>query len=95
MQAWRHLLGGLLLWAAHFFALYAIASILPGTRAAAVLVLIATALASVMAAVFIYRISRTHRQEHDGLQRWMHSLSASGYALAGAGIVYQGLPAIL
>lgn len=93
MRAWRHLLGGLLLWTVHFFAVYGIASVLPGTRAAIILVLIATAIALVAAAWLFMKAMRAHRHPGDKLQRWMHGLSALGYALAGLAITYQGLSA--
>ena len=42
MREWTILLGGLVIWAAHFFTLYAISSILPGEDEARFLVLGAT-----------------------------------------------------
>ncbi len=95
MRAWRHLLGGLLLWTVHFFAVYGIASVLPGTRAAVILVLIVTAAAFALAVWQFFRTMRVPQSSGDKLQQWMRSLAALGYALAAAAIAYQGLATLL
>lgn len=95
MLAWRHILGGLLLWAGHFFAVYGIASVLPGTSLAALFILIATVLGLALAAWFLVQAVRARNSSSDKLQRWLHGLSGLGYALAALAIVYQGLPAII
>ena len=93
MRFWRHLLGGLILWATHFFAVYGIASVLPGTGAAIVLVLLVTGLALAVTSWLFASTVLTLRKANDDLQRWTSSLALFGYALAGAAITYQGLPA--
>lgn len=95
MREWRHLLGGMLLWTAHFFAVYGIASLLPGTRLAAILVLFATGLALAIAGYLLAATVREHRTEEDSLKRWSSKGSAVLYALAGLAVLYQGLPALL
>ena len=95
MQQWRNLLGGLLLWAVHFFAVYIIGSVFPGTRIASVLVIIATLAILVIDAILAIRLLRTLTSLHDGLQRWMDGISMLGYTLAAVAIIYQCLPAIL
>jgi hypothetical protein len=54
MRAWILMLGGLAVWAAHFFVLYAIASVLPGQLQARWWALAAT-LPALIAAVLILR----------------------------------------
>lgn len=95
MREWRHLLGGMLLWTAHFFAVYGIASLFPGTRLAAFLVLVATGLALAVAGYLLAATLRRHRAEDDSLERWSSKGSAMLYALAGLAVLYQGLPALL
>lgn len=95
MREWRHLLGGMLLWTAHFFAVYGIASLLPGTRLAAILVLFATGFALAIAGYLLAVTVREHRTEEDSLKRWSSKGSAVLYALAGLAVLYQGLPALL
>jgi len=94
MLIWRNMLGGLVLWAAHFFAVYGIASVLPGTQAAVVLVLLVTGLA-LAAASWLFAKAYAARTASDDLQRWSVRLALLGYALAGTAIIYQGLPAAL
>jgi len=93
MAVWRHLLGGLLLWTAHFFAVYGIASLFPGTRLAVILVLVVTVAALGLAGMLLARSVRNLRRDEDRLGRWNHKGSALLYALAATAILYQGLPA--
>lgn len=94
MGAWRDLLGGLVLWTAHFFGVYLIGSVLPGSGAAIVLVLIVTVLALATASWLFARTARALRQTTDDFQRWAGGIALLGYALAGLAIAYQGLPAL-
>jgi hypothetical protein len=94
MQQWLNLLGGLLLWTAHFFAVYIIGSVFPGMRIAAVLVVITTLAVLVIDAMLAIRLLRAPSLA-DGLQRWIDGISLLGYALAAVAIIYQCLPAIL
>ncbi len=95
MQFWRSLLGGLLLWTAHFFAIYTIASIWPGTLLARVLVMVATVIVLAIAGWRSVLVLRNMRTAADDLLCWSGGLSLLGYALAGAAIIYQGLPSFL
>lgn len=95
MAAWRHLLGGMLLWTAHFFAAFGIASTLPGTRAANIIVLIATVVALGIATLLFVKTIQKLRSDSDQLTRWIYGAAALGYALAGTAILFQGLPALL
>lgn len=94
MGAWRDLLGGLVLWTAHFFGVYIIGSILPGSEAAIILVLVVTVLAFAAASLLFVRTARALRQATDDFQRWAGGIALLGYALAGLAIAYQGLPAL-
>ena len=94
MVVWRNLLGGLMLWAVHFFAVYGIASVLPGTRTAVVLILLATGLALAAASWLLAR-AYAARTASDDLQSWSARLALPAYALAGGAIIYGGLAAAL
>jgi hypothetical protein len=94
MSEWRHLLGGMLLWTAHFFAVYGIASLFPGTRLATMLVLAATLVALAVAGYLLAATIRRQGAEDDSLKRWNSKASAMLYALAGLAILYQGMPAL-
>lgn len=95
MKAWIFLLGGLIVWAAHFFAVYAIGSLFPGTELARWLVLAVTLLGVGFAGLVLLFLVRRRGARHDTLDRWLSVLSGSGYALAIVAITYQGLPALL
>ena len=96
MRAWVLLLGGLLDWALHFFLVYGIASLLPGTALARMLTIAATLLCLGGAALLLRWSSRGWRgADQDDLSRWMWGVSAGGAGLAAVAIVFQGLPALL
>lgn len=96
MRAWAMLLGGLLVWAAHFFSLYIGASLFPGTATARWLAIVAT-LAAAAAAGWLLSLSirQSRHAEADELQRWLAGFAAAGCGLALLAIFYQGLPALL
>lgn len=96
MSAWAAMLGGLLVWAAHFFALYGIASLFPGMAAARWLTVAATLAALAAAGALLVQALRRRRAapDHD-LERWMAGLAALGSGIALVAIAYQGLPALL
>lgn len=94
MKAWIFFLGGLIVWAAHFFEVYIIGSLFPGTELARWLVLALTLLGVGIASLLLLLISRRREAQRDTLDRWSSALAGSGYALAIIAIAYQGLPAI-
>ena len=96
MRAWVLLLGGLLDWALHFFLVYGIASVFPGTTLARMLTIAATLLCLGVALFVLRSSSRGWRgADKDDLSRWMWGVSAGGAGLAAVAIVFQGLPALL
>lgn len=95
MQCWRNLLGGFLLWTVHFFTVYIIASIFPGTTTAICLTVVSTLVMLVLTCSVAVRTFSADQHNFDGLQRWIYSLSLYGYALAGTAIIFQAIPAIL
>lgn len=95
MQAWALLLGGLLVWAAQFFALYGLASIAPGTqiaRTGTVIVTVACAAADVLLLIYA---ARGAGRASDGFDRWLMKLGIAGAALSLVAVLWQGLPALL
>jgi hypothetical protein len=89
------LLAGLLVWAAHFFGVYIIGSLFPGTQLARWLVLGVTLLGVGVVGLFLIRPVRRMEAPADTLDCWLRVLARSGCALAIVAITYQGLPAIL
>lgn len=91
MRGWLNICSGLIVWTAHFFALYGIASVLPGQPLAAWLVLAATVVALAVIAWITRGMVRRQRVETEDFARWMANLGLLGLALAAVAIAYQGL----
>jgi hypothetical protein len=93
VRGWTWLLGGLIVWAIHFFVLYGIASIWLTTPLARALTLLATALCLAADALLIVRIRRSDASgEMDG---WMRAVALYGAAISVVAILWQALPALL
>ena len=96
MRSWLLYLGGLIIWAAHFFAIYVAASVFPGTRTARWLTISLTILALGALLLLIYQISRKGRTHPaDGSARWLDTLALLGAGFAAIAIIYQTLPAFI
>lgn len=95
MRAWLLLLGGLIVWTAHFFASYGIASLWPGSSLAKWLVGLVTLLALLVGCLLLWRSAVELRTAADDVQRWSLQLSMLGYALSVVAVTYQGLPALI
>lgn len=96
MRTWRLLLGGMLVWAAHFFGAYAIASIFPA-RVAIARVLAAVLTAACLAAlVWLTRRSiAAGRCESDDFSRWVAWLATLLNALSFVAVLWQAFPILL
>lgn len=90
------MLGGLLLWAVHFFGLYIIASIFLTSTVSRVLALALT-LPLLIADVLLIRraLSAWKGPAGDGFAHWLDGLALAGAGLALVAICWQALPAIL
>ena len=96
MRAWALLLGGLVIWAGHFFLLYAIASLLPGQSIARWLAVAATVPALAGAAWLLwYSLGRRTGPGADQMERWIAGVAALGSGTAIVAIAYQGLSALI
>jgi hypothetical protein len=92
MRSWLVLLGGLLLWAAHFFTLYAIGEFVHDGGAARLAVGLLTIVLFVADLLLFLWIRRRRRS---GFSQWRDQVGMLGAALAAIAIVWQGLPALL
>lgn len=88
------LLGGLIVWAVHFFALYGIASLFPGTQLARTLSLMATVPAMAANAAILWIGAAGRLRSDDDLQSWILDLGALGAALSLVAVLWQALPAV-
>lgn len=96
MRRWVLLFGGLTIWAAHFFLLYAFASIFPDQQIANVLTWVATvpALAADAALLWI-TAARRLSAAGDELDQWLLTVGALGAALSFIAVLWQALPAAI
>lgn len=93
MRAWTVLLGGVTVWATHFFVLYGIASILPGQPEARWLVLAAT-VPAILSDGWIGWLAAAWLRATDPLQRWIGQAGLMGAALSLVAVIWQALPAL-
>ncbi|MDQ3143860.1 MAG: hypothetical protein M3Q57_03145 [Pseudomonadota bacterium] len=95
MRNWAFMLGGLIVWAVQFFALYIIASVFMTTTLSRVLTAIIT-IACLAADGWLLRHALAKRAERaDDIARWRATLAALAAALSLIAVAWQGLPALL
>lgn len=88
MRTWLTLLGGLIVWAVHFFGLYAVAEIAPEPWLVAVLTL-----ACVAADLWLLHRIRL-LPTIDPFDIWRRSVAAGGAGLSLLATAWQALPAL-
>lgn len=93
MPGFSILLGGLLVWTAHFFLLYGIASVWGTSSLSRWLTVAATIVALAAQGLILRHISR--RSSDSRSQRWVLRTGALMTALAMLATLWQGLPALL
>lgn len=93
MRGWSGLLGGFIVWAVHFFALYIIGSVFLTTSLARVLVGIVTLACLAAITVLLVRILRTTTPSP--MEGWMRVVALGGVGLSVVAIVWQALPAVI
>lgn len=92
-RGWSFLLAGLIVWAVHFFALYAIASIFLTTMTARLLALGLTLLCLGAVALLVHDALRF--RPTDRVDTWMRSVALCGLVIAAVATLWQALPALL
>ncbi len=95
MRFWALLLGGLLVWATHFFLLYGVASVFPGSATAKLLTLLVTVPALAIDGWILWTAIAKPRHKQDALAGWVSELGAIGAALSLIAVAWQALPAVL
>jgi hypothetical protein len=93
MRTWAFLLGGLIVWTVHFFALYIVASIWLTTPLSRGLTLLITAACLGTVAWLLCRAQ--HHDAAAAMDRWVRAIALAGLGLAGIAILWQGLPALI
>lgn len=95
MRAWLLLLGGLIVWAIQFFALYILASVFGSSPAARIGTALVTLPCLAATAWLLIRATRARQAATDRLDRWIASVAAAGAALAIVSVLWQALPALI
>lgn len=101
MRAWLLLLGGMLVWAAHFGGAYAISSVFDVVAEedavlARLLVGGLTLLALAANALLLRAAVRAHRRAAgDEAGRWIYSVGGLNAALSIVAVLWQGLPGLV
>lgn len=94
MRSWALLLAGLCIWAAHFFVLYGIASVLPGNPELAAWLVVAVTVLAVIANVLILRWTLPRATASDATESWVARLAAAGAAISLLSVVWQVTPVL-
>lgn len=93
MRGWLYLLGGLIVWTIHFFALWTIGSVILSVPLARIVVAAVTTACLAANAGLLVLLVRKHVR--DELERWIRSLGLLGVGLSLVAVAWQGLPALL
>ena len=95
MPAWLLSLGGLLVWTAHFFGLYLIASIWLSTPVAGSIAAVFTLACLAADGWLLWRTAPARRAgDADAVDRWLLAVAFLGAALSALAVLWQGLPAL-
>lgn len=96
MRRWAFALGGLIVWAAHFFLLYGIASIFPGTQLARVLTLVVTIPAVAADGLLLWAAAAMRmKEERADVAAWMVDLGGLAAAISLVAVIWQAMPPIM
>lgn len=93
MRAWSYMLGGMIVWTVHFFAIYIVASVFPGTTIARVLTLVITLLCLAADGWLIVRLRVP--AGGDEFREWMRRIALVGAGISAVAVLWQGLPALI
>lgn len=93
MRGWTFLLGGLIVWTVHFFALYIIASVFLMTPVGRVLGLLVTLACLIAGALLFRQALRDDLPTQTDI--WMRTVALSGLRLSAVAIVWQALPVFI
>ncbi len=93
MRAWAWLLGGLIVWTVHFFAIYIVASVFLTTTTARVLTLLVTLACLVADGWLVAQLRRP--AGGDDFNDWLRTLALIGAGISAVAVLWQGLPALI
>jgi hypothetical protein len=92
VRSWTMLVGGLVIWAVHFFTLYIVASIFLTTPIARVLTLLVSLVCLGANGLLFWWVRRGDAAAADG---WFRTMAVYATSVSTLAILWQALPAIL
>lgn len=95
MRTWAYLLGGLLIWTLHFFALYAAASIFLTSSTTRIIALLVTLPCLGAAGWLAFAAWQRRGRPADPFGRWTNHLAALSGGVGFVAVAWQGLPALM
>ncbi|RSV18267.1 hypothetical protein CA236_09250 [Sphingomonas sp. ABOLG] len=95
MRAWAWMLGGMIVWAVHFFAVYIVASVFLTTDIARILTVMMTLACLAADGWLIARLRQARAGTQDSFSDWMRWIALGGAGLSLVAVLWQGLPALL
>ncbi|MDF2493859.1 hypothetical protein [Sphingomonas sp.] len=95
MRAWAWMLGGMIVWAVHFFAVYIVASVFLTTNTARILTVVMTLACLAADGWLIARLRGVGSSGDDPFRDWMRWIALTGAGLSMIAVLWQGLPALI
>ena len=95
MRAWAFLMGGLLIWTVHFFAVYLAASIFLTSGTTRIITAFVTLACLAAAGALTWVGCRELRRRDDRFERWTSRIAVWAGIGAFVAVLWQGLPALL
>lgn len=92
MRAWAYMLGGMIVWTVHFFAIYIVASVFLTTTTARILTLLMTLVCLAADGWLMLRLRAPSGGDDFG--EWMRKLALAGAGISAVAVLWQGLPAL-
>jgi hypothetical protein len=93
VRGWTFLLGGLIIWAVHFFALYIVASVFLTTPLARMLTLLISLVCLVAGVLLLARVWRSDGST--AMNEWTRGVALLGAMISIVAVLWQALPALL
>jgi hypothetical protein len=93
LRGWTFLLGGLIIWAVHFFALYIVASVFLTTPLARMLTLLISLVCLGAGVLLLVRIWRS--DVSTAMDEWTRGVALLGAMISIVAVLWQALPALL
>lgn len=89
------MMGGLLVWTVHFFAIYIVASVFPGTDLARILTSLLTLAGLGADGYLLWWAAGAMKASGEEVQHWKALIAAMSAAISFVAVLWQGFPVVL